>query len=90
MVSSVTERGGREQRPTGIEYHGVAGASDDCQSAVVRLMQGGVRYACVRIVTAGTDPALLLATELGDAGPSSSGWLKRKSRAPCACQLRRY
>lgn len=68
------ERDDEDQRPAGIEYHGVAGGSDDCQSTVVRLIQCGVRIARVRILTVRNEHALLLCNEVGDQIAIKSGF----------------
>jgi hypothetical protein len=69
----------RSPRPNGpdlagIEYHGVAGSSVDCQLAVVRLLQGGVPLVCARIVTAGNTHCLILTLEVGDLIAVKSGF----------------
>jgi hypothetical protein len=58
----------------GIEYHGVAGSSEDCQQAVVRLLQCGVSLVRARIVTFGKIHCLLLTNEIGDLIAVKSGF----------------
>jgi hypothetical protein len=50
----------------GMEYHGVAGGSQDCQDAVMRLLQFGDRIVRVRILTHANYHGLLLTKEVGD------------------------
>ena len=50
----------------GLEYHGVAGGSHDCQDAVMRLLQFGDRIVRVRILTRANHHGLLLTKEVGD------------------------
>jgi hypothetical protein len=63
------ERGGGTMTPDeleGLEYHGVAGGSHDCQDAVMRLLQFGDRIVRVRILTHANYHGLLLTKEVGD------------------------
>lgn len=58
----------------GIEYHGVAGSSADCEKAVLRLLMIGPRLARALILTAGRDHALLLFNEFNDPIAIKSGF----------------
>jgi hypothetical protein len=58
----------------GIEYHGIAGSSHDCDAAVMRLVQGGAHLTRARILTCGRDHALLLTTPIGDQIAIKSGF----------------
>ncbi len=61
-------------RPAGIEYHGIAGASDDCEAAVLRLLTSGGNLARALILTSGRDHAFLLFNEVGDPIAIKSGF----------------
>lgn len=50
----------------GIEYHGIAGGSKDCQDAVMRLLQFGDRIVCARILSYSNHHGLLITKEVGD------------------------
>jgi hypothetical protein len=58
----------------GIEYHGVAGSSQDCQLAVLRLLQCGEPLVRARIVTTGNTHCLILTNEVGDFIAVKSGF----------------
>ena len=58
----------------GIEYHGVAGSSEDCRVAVLRLIQYPPPIRHARIVTNNNQHCLLLKTELGDMIAVKSGF----------------
>lgn len=62
------------ERPAGIEYHGIAGASADCEAAILRLIMFGPRLARALILTSGRDHALLLFNEVGDPIAIKSGF----------------
>jgi hypothetical protein len=57
--------------PCGIAYHGVAGASADCQ---VALLQGGPPIARARIISAGNHHGVVLITDIGDPIAIKSGF----------------
>lgn len=63
-----------EDAPAGIEYHGVAGSSADCETAVLRLLMIGPRLARLLILTAGRDHALMLFNEFDDPIAIKSGF----------------
>lgn len=63
-----------ENEPAGIEYHGVAGSSQDCQNAVMRLLQFGEAIASARILTCPCEHAFLLTSDLGDVKAIKSGF----------------
>lgn len=50
----------------GIQYMGLARGARSCRDAVLRLLQGGVRVAKARIITAGEEHALLLTVDDAD------------------------
>lgn len=58
----------------GIEYHGVAGSSEDCRLAVLRLIQYPPPITRARVVTNNSTHCLLLTTEVGDAIAIKSGF----------------
>ncbi len=58
----------------GIEYHGIAGASLDCQEAVMRLLQFGDHIIRTRIISASKFHCLLLTKENGDVVAIKSGF----------------
>lgn len=58
----------------GIEYHGVAGASLECQAAVMRLLQCRVDIASVRILSCRNEHCLLLRIGIGDQIAIKSGF----------------
>ncbi|HEY5107262.1 MAG TPA: TIGR02391 family protein [Caulobacteraceae bacterium] len=62
------------QRMVGIEYHGIAGATEACQTAVVRLLQCATVIATARIITSGNDHCLFLTTGIGDQIAIKSGF----------------
>jgi len=61
-------------RLAGIEYHGVAGASADCEAAVLRLLTLGANLARALILTSGRDHAFLLFNDVGDPIAIKSGF----------------
>ena len=63
-----------DSEPEGIEYHGVAGASQDCQNAVMRLLQFGEAIARARILSCSSGHAFLLTSDLGDVKAIKSGF----------------
>jgi hypothetical protein len=80
-MKSPNKRGKTANRPepsnpalAGIEYHGVAGSSQDCQLAVLRLLQCGVPLVRARIVTMGNTHCLILTNEVGDMIAVKSGF----------------
>jgi hypothetical protein len=58
----------------GLEYHGVAGSSVDCQQAVLRLLQCRVAITGARIITSSNNHCLLLTTDIGDEVAIKSGF----------------
>jgi hypothetical protein len=62
----------RDSSVAGLEYHGVAGSSQDCQHAVMRLLQCGIAQA--RIISSGNTHCLLLTTTIGDQIAVKSGF----------------
>ena len=50
----------------GIEYHGIAGSSQDCQNAVMRLLQFGDSIPRTRILSYSNRHCLLLTNDIGD------------------------
>jgi hypothetical protein len=58
----------------GIEYHGIPGASRDCEDAVKRRLQFGDHIKHARIVTCSNSHSLLLADEVGDVVAVKSGF----------------
>lgn len=58
----------------GIEYHGVAGSSEDCRLAVLRLIQYPPPIKQARVVTNGNMHCLLLTTDVGDVIAIKSGF----------------
>jgi hypothetical protein len=69
------ERPGRGDRSlAGLEYHGVAGSSQDCQHAVMRLLQCGISIARARIISSGNTHCLLLTNAVGDPVAVKSGF----------------
>jgi hypothetical protein len=63
-----------DSEPEGIEYHGVAGSSQDCQNAVMRLLQFGDVIARARILSSSSEHAFLLTSDLGDVTAIKSGF----------------
>lgn len=64
----------RDRSLAGIEYHGIAGASRDCQHAVVRLLQCAVTISHARIISSGNTHCLLLTNDVGDQIAVKSGF----------------
>lgn len=65
----------RKAKPlAGLEYHGVAGSSLDCQQAVLRLLQCRVAITEARIITFSNNHCLLLTTDIGDEVAIKSGF----------------
>ena len=58
----------------GIEYAGIGGSTQDCQDAVLRLIQFGTRIVRVAILTASRDHCLLLTVNDGDRVAIKSGF----------------
>lgn len=58
----------------GIQYHGIAGASLDCQNAVMRLLQFGDRIPKAHILSCANAHCLLLSNEIGDRIAVKSGF----------------
>jgi hypothetical protein len=58
----------------GIQYHGIAGASAECEAAVIRLVQGGGHIAHVRILSHTNRHALLLTDAIADQIAIKSGF----------------
>jgi hypothetical protein len=61
-------------RPAGIQFHGIAGASADCEAAVLRLITSDGNLARALILTSGRDHAFLLFNEVGDPIAVKSGF----------------
>jgi hypothetical protein len=59
---------------SGIEYHGVAGASQECQDAVMRLLQFGDNIVRARIFSYSNEHCLLLTDAIGDRIAIKSGF----------------
>lgn len=70
----MTEEAESPDRPAGIEYHGIAGASDDCEGAVLRLLTSGGNLARALILTSGRDHAFLLFNTVGNSIAIKSGF----------------
>ncbi|SRR5712692_697795 len=58
----------------GIEYSGLAGISQDCQDAVMRLLQYGDRITRARILSCSNEHCLLLTVNVGDLIAVKSGF----------------
>jgi len=58
----------------GIEYAGIGGSTEDCQQAVLRLIQFGTRIERVAILSASNDHCLLLTINEGDPVAIKSGF----------------
>lgn len=58
----------------GIEYHGIAGVSKECQIAVMRLLQFGDKLVKTRIITHENKHCLLLTNSIGDQIAIKSGF----------------
>jgi hypothetical protein len=71
MAANETET---EDGLAGIEYHGVAGSSADCEMAVLRLLMIGPRLARALILTADRAHALILFNEFDDPIAIKSGF----------------
>ena len=61
-------------RLAAIEYHGVAGGTAECESAVIRQLMCAPVLARALILTAARDHAFLLFTEVGDPIAIRSGF----------------
>lgn len=73
--SGIGEHGLRKIKAlAGLEYHGVAGSSLDCQQAVLRLLQCQVAITGARIITSSNKHCLLLTTDIGDEVAIKSGF----------------
>jgi hypothetical protein len=70
----MTEEVESPDRPAGIEYHGIAGASADCEAAMLRLLTSGGNLARALILTSGRDHAFLLFNDVGDPIAIKSGF----------------
>ena len=64
----------RDRSLAGLEYHGVAGSSHDCQQAVMRLLQSGISIGAARIISSGNTHCLLLTNAVGDQIAVKSGF----------------
>jgi uncharacterized protein Ymh len=64
----------RDRSLYGLEYHGVAGSSEDCQQAVMRLLQFGTPLARARIISSGNTHCLLLTNAIGGHVAVKSGF----------------
>jgi hypothetical protein len=64
----------RDRSLAGIEYHGVAGSSLDCERAVIRLIQCNTSISGARIISAGNMHCLLLVGEAGSKVAVKSGF----------------
>jgi hypothetical protein len=78
----------------GIEYHGVAGASHDCEDAVKRQLQFGDRIKHARILTCSRKHSLLITNGFGDVIAIKSGFSsgyggEGPRRFSCSLQLLR-
>jgi hypothetical protein len=60
--------------PAGIQYSGLAGISNACQDAVLRLLQYGDRVTHARILSCSTTHCLLLTVNVGDLIAVKSGF----------------
>jgi hypothetical protein len=58
----------------GIEYHGIPGVSQDCQDAVMRLLQFGGDIKRARIISCSNRHCLLLTSSIGDLIAVKSGF----------------
>lgn len=58
----------------GIEYCGIAGSSQDCKNAVMRLIQYGSRISTAKILSCSNRHSLLLTNEVGDITAIKSGF----------------
>jgi uncharacterized protein (TIGR02391 family) len=58
----------------GIEYAGIAGASKDCEEAIVMLLQSGGHIVRARILTHDSEHCILLTDEIGDPIAIKSGF----------------
>jgi hypothetical protein len=58
----------------GMEYHGIAGVSLECQNAVMRLLQFGERIQRARIISCANSHCLLLTNDIGDSIAIKSGF----------------
>jgi hypothetical protein len=65
---------GKGDRLAGIEYSGIAGASQECQNAVVRLLQFGDSITHARILSSNNNHCLLLTINAGDLVAIKSGF----------------
>jgi hypothetical protein len=65
---------GNDVELAGIEYFGIAGASKDCQDAIVRLLQFGDQVLRARILTHSQDHCILLTVNVGDLIAVKSGF----------------
>ena len=61
-------------QPAGIEYVGIAGVSKDCQDAVLRFIQFGIRITHACILSAESSHCVLLTLEGGDRVAVKSGF----------------
>jgi hypothetical protein len=64
----------RDRSLAGLEYHGIAGSSLDCQQAVMRLLQCGTSITRARVISSGTTHCLLLTNAIGDPIAVKSGF----------------
>lgn len=64
----------RDRSLAGLEYHGIAGSSQDCQQAVMRLLQCGTPIVRARIISSATTHCLLLTNAIGDQIAVKSGF----------------
>jgi hypothetical protein len=64
----------RDRSLEGLEYHGIAGSSQDCQQAVMRLLQCGTPIIRARIVSSGNTHCLLITNAIGDHIAVKSGF----------------
>jgi Protein of unknown function (Hypoth_ymh) len=64
----------KKSKPAGIEYAGIAGASRECQNAVMRLLQFGDEITHARILSNSKFHCLLLTINTGDLVAIKSGF----------------
>jgi hypothetical protein len=64
----------RDRLLEGLEYHGLSGCSQECQDAVMRLLQYGPSIARARIISSGNTHCLLLTSAVGDLIAVKSGF----------------
>lgn len=63
---SMTRKRSERSLPAGIQYFGLSGDSNECQKAVLRLLQFGDVVSTARILSCGQEHAVLLSIGAGD------------------------